>query len=122
MNDKLKDFYGITVAKTSSGKTVSIPYNSKVFGKYLDFICSNFNWFEIFEIHAIFEFLSIREIRKIDADFGAFNMFQAISKETRRFLEEKMKFDTAIKRANIKSSVDILKLGESLVLSEFKGI
>lgn len=122
MTRKNKDFYGVTVGRTSNGSVVSIPYDLKILEKYmvqLDFI---YNWFEIFEIHAIFEYMSIREKSRYSENSLHLEIFQSISIRTRYLLISINQFDEAMKKYGIKNSIDVLKLGESLVLSEFKGI
>lgn len=119
-----KGKFGVTVGITTSRKPVSIPIRGDDLEKFGNQFGSGFDWFEVFEIYAMTEYLLIAEKRKIEEKLpsGHWEIYQKISLMAREYLELTNKFSDAMKKSGIQNSLGIIKLGRYLVLPEFKRI
>lgn len=120
--NKNRSFYGVTVGNTNSGKVISAPYDVESKENYTKQFGLDYDYYEVFEIYAIFEYLSIRELRKFGTDSKFLKTYQSISKKAYSFLDATDKLASIKEKAGIKNSLGVLKLGRSLVLPEFKGV
>lgn len=110
------------VGYTSSEKVICFPYDLKTVDDFVSGLIKTFDWQEIFEVYAIAEYLVTKELRKDHTQSQFFAIYQSVSTNIYGLLVEKQKLYEVLEGAEIRNSIDVLKIGESLVLPEFKRI
>lgn len=115
-----KAFETFKVGQTITEKPVNLPIEEKHIMDFIEQIQIDFTYDEIFQIFAITEYLYIHEKRKFSKQANFAELFLKISTEINLLLRNKDKLSDVMNNANIKNSLEILKLGKKLVRLEFK--
>lgn len=118
--NKRKKSARFCIGRTKNGKQVNLPIRIEEIDIFIQDLPKNFSCIDIFEIYAMSEYLCIHENRKSIKQDDFLEIFTIVSAKTRHFLESKGKFNKVRINANVKDSLETLKLGKSLVLPEFR--
>lgn len=113
-------FPTFSVGITSLNNKVGVPTSIQDMDRYMLYIEKNLTSEEMFELHAMAEYLFAHEKRKYGNNSKFVGIFATVSISTRRHLRDEGVLYKIMEKRNIKNSFDILKLGKSLVLAEYR--
>lgn len=118
--NQTRKFPTFAIGTTSSNKKVNVPSTIRDMHRYMRRVKKTLTFEELFELHAMLEYLFSREKRKYGDLSNFVEIFSSASNFVRQHLESHNVLNMIMKKRNISNLFDILKLGKSLVLTEYR--